>query len=399
MRILIVRLIALIARLLPTRPAAGPPRRVLVIKPDHLGDLLLATPALAALRRALPEAQVAGLVGPWARRMWQGSPDLDALAVLPFPGFDRGPARARSAGALLRPYLDLIWYAALLRREGYDAALILRDDHWWGAALAALAGIPRRVGHAHPLCAPLLTDALPHDPAEHVTRQSLAVVAALTPTLTPTLPLAPPPPLPSPGQPPTSFHPTPEERAWADGWVAANLAPGERLVVIHPGTGGPAKHWPPERWAAVAEALAAEPGVRLLLTGGPGEAPLVEQVALLMAAAPLTLAGQTSVGQLAALLGRAALVLGVDSGPLHIAVSQGAPSVHLFGPSDHARFGPWGHPARHAVLRAGLWCSPCGVFAACPRGTAGPECMAAIGAGAVLAAARGLLARGADPPG
>jgi ADP-heptose:LPS heptosyltransferase len=110
-----------------------------------------------------------------------------------------------------------------------------------------------------------------------------------------------------------------------------------------------------------------------------------------MRRAPLTLAGQTSVGQLAALLGRAALVLGVDSGPLHLAVSQGAPTVHLFGPSDHARFGPWGDSARHVVLRAGLWCSPCGVFAACPRATAGPECMAAIGADAVIEAARGLL--------
>lgn len=384
MRNVIVNLIALIARLLPTRPAPPTPRRVLVIKPDHLGDLLLATPALAALRRALPEAHIAGLVGPWGRRMWQGNPDLDALADLPFPGFERGAGTGRSAGALLRPYLALARYALLLRREGYDAALILRDDHWWGAALAALAGIPRRVGHAHPRCAPLLTDALPYDPREHVARQALAVVGALglqrggEGEAT--------------GSPPTAFHPTSEEHVWAEAWIAANLAPGERLVVIHPGTGGPSKHWPPERWASVADALAAEPHTRLLLTGGPGEAPLVEQVALIMAADALTLAGQTSVGQLAAILGRAALVLGVDSGPLHIAVSQGAPSVHLFGPSDHARFGPWGHAARHVVLRAGLWCSPCGVFAACPRGTAGPECMTAVGTGEVLAAAQRLLA-------
>jgi ADP-heptose:LPS heptosyltransferase len=215
-----------------------------------------------------------------------------------------------------------------------------------------------------------------------VSRQALDVVAALAGAPAADA---------SPGRPPTTFAPEDADRAWADGWVAAHLAPGERLVAIHPGTGGPTKHWPPEGWAAVADALAALPATRLLLTGGPGEEALVAQVAGLMARPPLTLAGQTGVGQLAALLGRGALVLGVDSGPLHLAVSQGAPSVHLFGPSDHARFGPWGAPARHRVLRAGLFCSPCGVFAACPRGTAGPECMAAISHEAVIAAARELL--------
>jgi ADP-heptose:LPS heptosyltransferase len=185
--------------------------------------------------------------------------------------------------------------------------------------------------------------------------------------------------------------PTEAEQAWAAAWVAEHLAPGERLVAIHPGTGGPAKHWSPAGWAKVGDALAAAPGTRILLTGGPGEASLVAEVAGLMARPTLTLAGKTDVGQLTALLGQCALVLGVDSGPLHLAVSQGTPSVHLFGPSDHERFGPWGDPARHLVLRSGLFCSPCGVFAACPRGTAGPECMAAISPATVITAARSLL--------
>ncbi len=379
MKLLLLRALAAVAGLFvrPARP--GPPRRVLVIKPDHLGDLLLASPALRALREGLLEARVVGLVGPWARLIWQGNPDLDALTDLPFPGFDRAQARRRP----LYPYWLLLRYGLRLRREGYDAAILLRDDHWWGAALAAVAGIPRRIGHAHPLCRPLLSEALPYDPRRHVTRQALDVVAAL---------VGAPPAEGPPGVPPTSFAPSEAEQAWAAGWLAANLAPGERLVVIHPGTGGPAKHWPPTAWAAVADALAELPATRLLLTGGPGEEPLVAQLADLLARPPLTMAGRTGVGQLAALLARAALVLGVDSGPLHIAVSQGAPSLHLYGPSDHMRFGPWGDPARHIVLRAGLFCSPCGVFGACPRGTAGPECMAAITPELALASARLLLA-------
>jgi len=384
MKLLLLRAIALIARLLRPRRRPGPIRRILLIKPDHLGDLLLATPALAALRRARPEARIVALVGPWARLMWAHSPDLDGLAELPFPGFERAAPRGGPPFArLARPYLLLAKYALLLRRERYDAALILRDDHWWGAALAALAGIPRRVGHAHPLCAPLLSDALPYAPREHVSRQGLAAVERLVGTGGPGDR--------GTGTPPLRFAPGPADQGWAGAWVAARLAPGERLVVIHPGTGGPTKHWPEEHWPIVADALAEMPGVRLLLTGGPGEAGLVDRIAAGMRRPPLTLAGQTSVGQLAALLGRAALVLGVDSGPLHIAVSQGAPTIHLFGPSDYERFGPWGDSARNLVLRAGLFCSPCGVFAACPRGTAGPECMALIAPETVVVAARGLL--------
>ena len=408
MKPLLLQLLALLARLFARRDP-GPLRRILLIKPDHLGDLLLATPALAALRQSHPEASITALVGPWSRRMWQGNPSIDALIDLPFPGFERTPPGRRPSSivhrlaALLHPYLLLLKYALLLRRGRYDAALLLRDDHWWGAALAALAGIPRRIGHAHPLCAPLLTTALPYNPHEHVTRQALGVVQALQDDRRPTTDDRRPTTDDRPSaigyrlsaigyhHPSSSFHPTSAEHAWADEWLAAQLGLGERLVVIHPGTGGSAKHWLPERWASVADALAATPGARLLLTGGPGEAPLVAEVAALMHGPAFTLAGQTSVGQLAALLGRAALVLGVDSGPLHLAVSQGAPSVHLFGPSDQARFGPWGDPQRHRVLRAGLFCSPCGVFDACPRGTSGPECMAAISVGEVVAVARQLL--------
>ena len=97
-----------------------------------------------------------------------------------------------------------------------------------------------------------------------------------------------------------------------------------------------------------------------------------------MATPALVLAGQTSLGQLAALLRQAELVLGVDSGPLHLAAAQGVRTVHLYGPGDAGRFGPWGDSERHLVVREQLWCSPCGVFSACPRGLVRPECMELI---------------------
>jgi heptosyltransferase-2/heptosyltransferase-3 len=110
-----------------------------------------------------------------------------------------------------------------------------------------------------------------------------------------------------------------------------------------------------------------------------------------MRSAALALAGQTSVGQLAALMRRATLVLGVDSGPLHLAAAQGVRTLHLYGPGDAGRFGPWGDRARHVVLRADLWCSPCGEFAACPRGLAQPECMELIASSRVAERACAML--------
>jgi ADP-heptose:LPS heptosyltransferase len=410
LRLFFLCIIALLAQ--PwARRAAHQPRRLLYIKPDHLGDLLLATPVLQALREACPHAEITALVGPWSHAVLARNPHVDRLLICPFPGFERTKDEGRRTKdrrilehfssfvirlvSLMRPYALLMKYAALLRAHGYDVALIGRDDHWWGAALALLAGGPVRVGFAVPECRPFLSHALAWDPHAHVTQQGLDLVAAVSRRRS------------AGGSQQASteagnwqlrytarFDPAPGDLAWADAWLhAQGITADQQLVIIHPGTGGPTKLWLPERWSAVGDALQALPNVRLVLTGGPGEAALVHAVADGMAQPPMTLAGQTTVGQLAALLRRAALVIGVDSGPMHLAAAQGTPTIHLYGPGDAGRFGPWGDPARHVVVRAGVWCSPCGVFSACPRGLAVPTCMAQIEAEEVVHVAGNTLKR------
>lgn len=391
LRLIFLHMLALLAWPFARR-APAEVRRVLYIKPDHLGDMLLATPVLAALRQRFPEARITALVGPWARMALERNPNVDVLATCPFPGFERTKDERRTTKAaqfwlssfvvrlwsLLTPYVLLLRYAALLRATRYDLAIIGRDDHWWGAALALLAGVPQRVGYAVPECRPFLSNALPWNPNEHVTRQGLALVdrsnagtlerwsveASNAAPLRPAL-----------------FVPAPADVAWAEEWHAAHLAPGEKLVIIHPGTGGAAKHWLDERWSEVADRLLKEPKTRGVLTGGPGEEARVARIRANMLRGALNLAGQTSVGQLAALMARAALVMGVDSGPLHLAAAVGARTIHLYGPGDERRFGPWGDPATHTVVHTELWCRPCGVFSACPRGLAIPECMERISVG------------------
>jgi ADP-heptose:LPS heptosyltransferase len=427
-RLQFLRILGLLARPFVRRPSATV-AALLYIKPDHLGDLLLATPALAALRQRCPDTRITAIVGPWAEVVLRRNPDIDLLLTCPFPGFERRPTadgrrpttddrRPQMITSCLlslvsrlfsvaRPYLTLLRYALLLRAGRYDLAIIGRDDHWWGAALALLAGVPRRVGFAVPECRPFLTDALPWHPRDHVTAQGLALAESVARDHRPPTTDHRPPMhntqhairnttrisqfsiLSSQFQ--ARFDPPQGDITWADAWLRAQgIGVDDRLVVLHPGTGGPAKLWFPERWSAVADALV-EAGAGLLLTGGPGEEPLVEAVAARMSMRPPTLAGQTTIGQLAALLRRAVLVLGVDSGPLHLAAAQGVPTIHLYGPGDAGRFGPWSDPTRHVVIRADLWCSPCGVFGACPRGLARPECMEAITVFDVADRARRLL--------
>ncbi|NJP04301.1 MAG: glycosyltransferase family 9 protein [Chloroflexaceae bacterium] len=375
MRLSLLHLVAQAEPLLVQRPRIDPPQRILVIKPDHLGDVLLATPALHRLRLCYPHATIVALVGPWSAMMLAGNPDIDRRLTLPFPGFHRSQ---QQAGPHLQPVLLLLRYALLLRRNRFDLALLFRDDHWWGALLALLAGIPRREGYAVPPCRPFLTRSLRWLPAEHVTEQALALVDPATP--------------PDVQMHPLHFKPTQTDIDWLQRWlIEQRIPPAQPLVVIHAGTGGMTKLWLAERWAMVADALSEQLDVRIVLTGTAAEAPMVQHLTTAMHAEPLLLIGTTSIGQLAALCQRASLVMGVDSGPLHLAVSQRTPTIHLYGPSDAGRFGPWGPTERHVVVRSGLWCSPCGVFDTCPRGTSPAECMEHIQPDSVFQLALGLL--------
>ena len=127
--------------------------RILLLRPDHLGDVLLTTPAIRALRAAHPDSEIHALVGSWSANVLANFSDLDVVLTLPYPGF----TRLKKAG-WRSPYQLAATSARILRLIGYNTAIILRPDHWWGALLAYLAGIPRRIGYDLPDVAPFLTE-------------------------------------------------------------------------------------------------------------------------------------------------------------------------------------------------------------------------------------------------
>ena len=361
--LLLVRLVGFLrARAAAKRVRAAaspvsPAPRILLVRPDHLGDMVLTTPVLDALKSAIPGAHITMMVGPWSSEIVSRHPAVERLLVFPFPGFRRASQNP------LEPYLLLVSAARQLRRSNYDLAINLRPDFWWGAALLYLAAIPRRIGYALPPGAVFLSHALPFRSPEPAAISSLRLASAALQALG-YAPLAGPY---TPERYPAVFQPREEEqRQVAERLRSAGINERTPLVVIHPGAGAAVKLWRNEAWASCAGAVAklvsarltnAAPA-RIILTGSRSERPMLEEIARDMDDPPLLLTDLT-VGQLAALLGGASLVLGVDNGPLHLAVAQGTPTVGIFGPTDPRIFGPWGSPDRHIVVASTHRCVSC----------------------------------------
>ena len=139
--------------------------------------------------------------------------------------------------------------------------------------------------------------------------------------------------------------------------------------------------------------MAQDDRIHFLVTAGPVERELVQEVAAGLPQDRTVLVGETSLGVLAALYSRCALVIGPDSGPLHLAVAVGTPSVTLYGASDPVRFGPWGSAARHRTVTTSIPCRHCGYLALPASDLPRHPCMQFIEPATVTAVAQELLAK------
>jgi len=355
---------------LPSRRLRGKFNRVLLIRPDHLGDMLLTTPAIHALKAAHPQLELHALVGAWSAQIAAAYPQIDTVLTLPFPGFSRTPKEG-----LRSPYQLAFETARKLRGVGYDAAIIFRPDHWWGAMVAHHAGIPRVIGYALPDVEPFLSEKFPLRD-EHVVRQNLRLVESFVGYVPDDAIVY---------QYPVTAQDTSEIRTMLQD---AGLDADARYFCIHPGAGTWVKLWDNVSWAKVADTLADQLNARPILTGSDHERTLARGIAQHMTHTPIVLAGETQVGQLAALFAGARVVLGPDSGPLHLASAVSAPTVTLFGPARLTEFATWGAPDKHLTLTSDIGCLGCGIL---DWGTDAPEnhpCVREISVGRVLDAAR-----------
>jgi heptosyltransferase-2 len=338
-------------------------RRVAVLRLDHLGDLLLSFPALEALRRGLPQARIDLYVAPWSLELARLCPHVDAVQALPAPWFERPQRQAWPLGSLRQS-------ARRLAQGRYDLGIDLRGElrH---ALLLKLAGIPQRLGALQTAGAFLLTQALTPAPGHEAQRAwGLLKEAGL--------------PLAGAKAARPSLDPGDAARREAARWAKARgLAPG--FVALHPFAGSPSRRWPQSHWRELMHGL---PGRgKALLLGSGDEA---EGLRALMPEGRrqrfVPAAGELSLPLLAAMLERAGLFIGLNSGPGHLAAAVGVPVLSIFSAAnDPARWGPLG--PRVKVLVEAAPCGPC-ELAECPLGNA---CMRALLPQRALAQARAML--------
>ncbi len=399
-----------------------PDAHILVVKLATIGDLLLATPALRALRETYPQARIDLLVTPASAGLLDGWKVIDRVIVLDKYLFDYPQQLLKNPHNLLR--LRSLWRD--LRDGTYDAVLLLHHlTLFFGRlkhqVLMRATGAKWRIGldngHGWFLNVRVKDNGFG---AMHEAQYNLAVAEAAGATTNDkrlTVPI------------------NEEERQQANQLinVGAGLAPARQdaptqpysaarhqapiqpdpaariehpminrpIIAMHPGSGGysTARRWAPERFAQLADTLFHDVGGQLILMGGPEEAELHRQIMSMMRSGmpARSFAGKGSIRVAAAVLEQADLFVGNDSGLTHLAVAVGTPTVAIFGLTNSDAWGPYtgGTPGQQAiVVKLDLPCMPCfyrGHDLGTPEGCMTRDCLAMLGVDPVAVAARKLL--------
>jgi len=297
-------------------------RNILIIKPSSLGDVVLALPALTALRTALPDARISWLIRPEFAPLLHGHPHLDE--IIPF---DRNClAKAWFNPAALADLLALI---RLLRRRNFDAVFDLQGLFRSGV-LAWLSGSNKRFGmaNAREFATIFYTDSITQTPdCVHLVDFFLKIVRAAGAEVSSSAEFI--------------VSVDPEAAKTAKQLLAFHQITDSNYAVFVPGARRKFKCWPVERFAALAERIRSELHLHLVAVGSSPEKPLIQELKTLSTAPIADLAGKTSLPELVAILKNAALVISNDTGPGHIAAALDKPLVMMFDRINPARLAPY----------------------------------------------------------
>jgi heptosyltransferase-1 len=310
---------------------------ILLIKPSSLGDIVLALPALSALRRSFPQARISWLIRPEFAPLIEGHPHLDEIVL-----FDR-----KSLGRAWRDPASLLELAALisrLRRSRFDAVLDLQGL-FRSASLAWLSGCKHRFGPIwrKELAHYFYTTAIPPRLEwVHVIDYYIRLIEAM-----------------GGADLRVEFvmREKPEAAAAARDLLSRHGVDPARYAVIIPGSAQVSKCWPAERFAALVDRLVLDHGLAIAATGSRAESPMIEQIQSLAKHPIANLSGCTSLPELTEVLRTAKLVVSNDTGPGHIAAALGRPLVMMFSWSNPLRVGPYHRPecvVAHEMSSRGL---------------------------------------------
>src|SRR6185295_5467065 len=338
-------------------------KRLVVRGPNWIGDAVMCEPALVALRRLFPSAEITLLAKPNISEVLRGSPGFDRVLAYEVPG--------RHAGLAGKWAL-----ASQLRRENFHLAVLFQNA-FEAALLALLAGIPHRYGYATDDRRLLLTQAIPAPARFKMSHQVQYYLDLLRPLGSLDV-----------HQPPRLYLTNAEDQAAERSLSEAGIMPTDFLIGVNPGSiYGGAKRWLPDRFAQTADRLVqsyqAQTGKSggVVIVGAPGEEALGQEIAARMRHRAVVLTGRTTIRELMAVIKRCALFLTNDTGPMHIAAAFDVPLVAVFGPTDASTTGPCGD--RHSLVRHAVQCAPC-LLRECPIDH---RCMTGVTVDMVLEAA------------
>jgi ADP-heptose:LPS heptosyltransferase len=372
--------LAPLALLRRRRRRTARPARVLCLRLERIGDLVMILPALAELRDALPDAEIDLVVGAWNGELAKAIPAVNRVETIDAAWLARGDAG--SVGPL-----GLARRLRRLRDRRYDLAINFEPDIRSNFALTG-AGAGRTAGFGSGGGAAFLDLALDYDPSAHTTDNALRLVRRALGL--------------EDGPVPVASLAIPDARVREAARLLQPLGDGPRIG-MHVSAGRAIKQWPEDRFREVALRLFQDRGASIVLTGAPADRELVQIVRRALPADRVvdltessgggSSSGGTDLLTVAAVLQLLDLFVTGDTGPMHLAHAVATPVVAVFGPSDPARYAPRG--LRDRVVRVDLPCSPCNRIRRPPARCTGhtPDCLAGVETAAVIAAIDDVLAR------
>lgn len=305
---------------------------ILVRLPNWVGDVLMATPTLRALRVSFPDTRIIGLGKPWAVELLADHPALDE--IIPFP-FQNGKIRLNATFRLIQT----------LKKKNPTWGLLLPNS-FGSALLFFLAGIPHRVGYNAGGRSILLNHGIDLPKSQsHQLNSFLNLMKGFL--------------VEQPWDQTLYFPISQAKKEEADRlWSSWGVNAGEVVVGLNPGAAwGPSKRWLPEYFATAGDLFHKKCSAKIVIFGGPEDRTLAEEIANKMESPSFVIAGKDNLRVLPALLLRCNLFITNDTGPMHIAASQKVPQVVLFGPTD-PRLTAYSNGSTR-VLQKDLDCAPC----------------------------------------
>ena len=296
--------------------------QILIFKLDHAGDVLLATPAIKAIRKRFPLAHITLVVGPWSKGIVEGEKYIDEIICYRAYWRDRNPDRHFNIR-------DSFQFIRALRRGKYDLFFDLRGD-LFAIIIAALSGIPRRVGFGWEGGGFLLTDEVETTINKHQAEILLDAARAIGIR---------------PAAAEIAITISEDDKKYAYAMLKENNWHESLLTIgLHIGSGCPSKMWAVERYAGLMERIVEHFKAQIALVGGADDRAVTEQAEGLLHFKPVNMVGKLTFKQTAAVMEKCALFIGNDSAPVHIAAAVGVPAIVLFSAAnDWQRWRPYGN--------------------------------------------------------